>query len=436
MPWIGSTSMFGILRAAVAKPVWTSAPSMIRALVRPRPEKCPTNALVLAASSVADSITIKPPSLTLAESAWRSASARTFFGRANACERTTGPNARPPPRNCGTRAEPWRAPPVPFCLYIFLPVRQTSARPCTLWVPAWRLLSCHCTQRAMISLRGSRPKISSESWTEPAALPSRVVTFSSISRAFLLGGRFRSLLAARDLELAGRRRILRQRLLDRIAHRDPSALGAGNGAFDQDQAALDIGLNDAKIERGDTIDAHVAGHLLVLEGLAGVLTATGRTDRTVRDRHTVGGAKSAEIPALHAAGETLTDRGAGDVDELTDHEMIGLNLGADRDQRVFRHAELGDLALGLDLGDRELAAFRLRQINRLAGARSELQRDITVLLGRAVTQHLAIAQLQHGHRDMFAGLRKDPRHPDLLCDHSGAHRRASCSFCPLTSDGI
>src|SRR4051812_26025891 len=31
---------------------------------------------------------------------------------------------------------------------------------------------------------------------------------------------------------------------------------------------------------------------------------------------------------------------------------------------------------------------------------------------------------------MLAGLRKDPRHPDLLCDHSGAHRRASCSVCP------
>src|ERR1700750_1439865 len=37
---------------------------------------------------------------------------------------------------------------------------------------------------------------------------------------------------------------------------------------------------------------------------------------------------------------------------------------------------------------------------------------------------------------MFTGLRKDPRHPDLLCDHSGAHRRASCSFCPLSADGI
>src|SRR6202011_3913559 len=198
----------GILRAAVAKPLWTSAPSIISALVRPRPEKCPISALVLAASRVADSITIRPPSLALADSAWRRASARTFFGKAKACERTTGPNARPPPRNCGTRAEPWRAPPVPFCLYIFLPVRQTSARPCALWVPAWRLLSCHCTQRAIISARGSRPKISSESSTEPAALPSRVVTFSSISRALLLGRRFRSLLGAHDLELAGLRRVL------------------------------------------------------------------------------------------------------------------------------------------------------------------------------------------------------------------------------------
>src|SRR5205823_5822468 len=106
MPWIGSTSMFGILRAAAAKPVWSSAPSMISALVRPRPEKCPTSALVLAASSLADSITIRPPSFAFAESAWRSASARTFFGRSVACERTTGPKARPPPRNCGTRAEP------------------------------------------------------------------------------------------------------------------------------------------------------------------------------------------------------------------------------------------------------------------------------------------------------------------------------------------
>src|SRR3984893_6026765 len=236
-------------------------------------------------------------------------------------------------------------------------------------------------QRAMLSLRASRPKISSESCTEPADLPSSVVTFNSISRALLLGRSRRSLFAAAigQTELAGFRRVFRQRLLHAIPHRDPSALGAGNGALDEDQAARNVGLHHAQIERGDAIDAHVTGHLLVLERLAGILASAGRTDRTVRDRDAVGGAQAAEIPALHAAGKALADRSAGDVDELSDHEMVGLNFGADRDQRVFRHAEFGDLALGLDLGDRELTTFRLRQIHRLAGAGAELQRNVTVL---------------------------------------------------------
>src|SRR5262245_5808829 len=284
----------------------------------------------------------------------------------------------------------------------------------------------------MMSARGSRPKMASDNCTEPAALPSSVVTFSSISRALLLGRRIRSL--ARDLELAGLRRFLRQRLLDGVADADPAALGAGNGAFDEDQAGLDIGRAHAQVQRGDAVDAHVAGHLLVLEGLAGVLTAAGRTDRAVRDRHAVGRAQTAEIPALHAAGKTLADRGAGDVDELARHEVIGLDLRADRDQAVLRDAEFRELALGLDLGRGELAALGLRHVDGLAGAGAKLQRNVTVLLGRAVAQHLAVTQLQHGHRDMFAGLRKDPRHPDLLCDHSGAHRRASCSFCPLARE--
>src|SRR5438552_18972190 len=164
----------------------------------------------------------------------------------------------------------------------------------------------------MMSARGSRPKMASESWTEPASLPSRVVTFSSISHALLLGRRFRSLLAG-ELEFAGLRSVLRQRLLDGVTHRDPSALGAGNGALDEDQAALDVGLHHTQIERGDAVDAHVTGHLLVLEGLAGILTSAGRTDRTMRYRDAVGGAKPAEIPALHAAGKTLTHRVTGDI---------------------------------------------------------------------------------------------------------------------------
>src|SRR6478736_8833562 len=291
MPCTGSTSIFGMLRAAERKLASISAPSMINAFARPSLSNCLASALVFVSFIDAFSRTMMPPSLAFEDSACLSARARTFFGRSMAWLRTSGPKARPPPRNCGTRAEPWRAPPVPFCLYIFLPVRQISARPLALWVPAWRLLSCHCTQRAMMSWRGSRPKMVSESWTEPASLPSRVVTFNSISR--LLRSRS-SVRFASNLELAGLRSVLRQRLLDGIAHADPAALGAGNGTFDEDQAALDIELNDSKVERGDAVDTHVAGHLRVLPGLAGVLTATGRTDRAMRDRHTVGGAQTAE----------------------------------------------------------------------------------------------------------------------------------------------
>jgi hypothetical protein len=53
-------------------------------------------------------------------------------------------------------------------------------------------------------------------------------------------------------------------------------------------------------------------------------------------------------------------------------------------------AELGDLALGLDLGDGELAALGLRHVLDLAGADAELQRDVAVLLLRAVPDDLAL----------------------------------------------
>src|SRR5437868_3268221 len=181
----------------------------------------------------------------------------------------------------------------------------------------------------MRSGRGANPKISSDSVTEPASLPSRVVTFISMSRALLrsFSGRRRfrfgrRLGRGRSLELAGLRQILRRHLLHGVAHRDPAALGAGHRALEHDEAALDVGLHDAEIQRGDAVGAHVARHLLVLEGLAGVLTAAGRTDRAVRDRYAVGGAKTVEVPTLHAAGETLADRGARDVDILPDEEMV------------------------------------------------------------------------------------------------------------------
>ena len=115
-------------------------------------------------------------------------------------------------------------------------------------------------------------------------------------------------------------------------------------------------------------------------------------------------------------------RRAADIDELADDEVVGGELGADRDQRVIADAELDDLALGLDLGDGEMAALSLRDVLDLGQARPELHGDIAVLLDRAMSDDLAVIELQHGDRDMFAGIGEDAGHPDFLCNHTGTHR--------------
>src|SRR5690349_17217132 len=201
----------------------------------------------------------------------------------------------------------------------------------------------------MISVRGSSPNIASGSWTDPASLPSRVVIFISMSRALLRGGSGRlgrgnlgririgfrcglCLSAFADAELAGLRGLLWQLSLDRVAYRHPAALGARNSAFDQNETAIDVGLHDLEIQRGNTRDAEMARHLLVLEGLAGILTAAGAADGTVRDRNAVRRPQPAEIPSLHTTGEALADSDAADIDELAGHKMIGGDFGADRNQ--------------------------------------------------------------------------------------------------------
>src|SRR3954469_16650198 len=101
----------------------------------------------------------------------------------------------------------------------------------------------------------------------------------------------------------------------------------------------------------------------------------------------MGGAQSSKVPPLHRAGETLADRSAGDVDELPDDEMIGGDLSADRNELVLLHAELGELALGLDLGRSEIAAVGFVHVVDLAHAGPELNSHIAVLVLGAMRNH-------------------------------------------------
>src|SRR3546814_666139 len=125
--------------------------------------------------------------------------------------------------------------------------------------------------------------------------------------------------------------------------------------------------------------AHVTSHALALPDLARILVGTGRTMRTVRNRHTVRGTQTTEIMALHGAGEALTDRGARHVHQLTSGEVSGCQLGADVDHVVFGYAKLDELRLRLDFGDGEMAAQGLRRVLHLGRTRTQLNSRVAVL---------------------------------------------------------
>src|SRR5262245_43138184 len=105
-------------------------------------------------------------------------------------------------------------------------------------------------------------------------------------------------------------------LLDGVADDDPAALGTRDCATNHDEATFLVDLGNDEVLRRDALIAQVTGHLLALEHLARVLALTGRTVCTVGDRDAVGGAETAEVPALHGALETFTLGGARHVDEL------------------------------------------------------------------------------------------------------------------------
>ena len=81
MPWIGSTSIPGMLPAARPKFGSISLPPMMSALATPSPANCAARPLVLASFAARSSTTTIASAFALAESACFSASARTFFGR-------------------------------------------------------------------------------------------------------------------------------------------------------------------------------------------------------------------------------------------------------------------------------------------------------------------------------------------------------------------
>ena len=230
-------------------------------------------------------------------------------------------------------------------------------------------------------------------------------------------------------ERAGLGRLLGQRPLDGVAHQHPAALGARHGAAHQHEPALLVGLDDLEVQRGDAHVAHVAGHLLALEDLAGVLPLAGGAVAAVGDRHAVRGAQAARsssaswrpgspCPGWCAVTSTCwpLTKWSAVISAPTSIRLSGLTRNS------------ASLRLGSTLATAKFPRSAPRDAARLAGARTQLQRGIAVLLVGAVRQHLDILHLQHGHGHVLACLREDAGHAHLLRYHSGTH--VPLSSCP------
>ena len=93
-----------------------------------------------------------------------------------------------------------------------------------------------------------------------------------------------------------------------------------------------------------------------------------------------------------------------------------MSAPADRDQPILGDAELGELELGLDIGDGEARALGLGHVLDLGAADAELKSRIAVLVLGAMSHDLAALDLEDRHRNVVARIGEDAGHSQLLCN--------------------
>src|SRR3954451_5867840 len=298
--------------------------------------------------------------------------------------------------------EPWRARPVPFWRYGFLPPPRTSARVFTEAVPCRAAASWPTTTWWISGTLTCTSKTASGSSTLPAVSPAGVSTSTDAMSGPLRGG------------------------LDE----HDGALGPGQGALDEQQPALGVDRVDGEVHRGLADVAHPAGHLDALEHPAGRRAAADRPGRAVLALDTVRRAQAVESVALHDTGEALALGRADDIDGLSGAERLHGQLLADRVGRRVCGAELDEVATRRDAGLLEVAGQRLGHPTRADGTEGDLEGGVAVQVGRPDLGDDARAGLDDSDRDECVVLVPDLGHAELLAEKplhggsGGGHRRS------------
>ena len=142
---------------------------------------------------------------------------------------------------------------------------------------------------------------------------------------------------------------------------------------------------------------------------------------TMADGNAVRCLKTGKIMPLHGAGEALADRDPGDIDSLAGHEMIGRDLVADIEHRVFADTELNQAAFRLYLGLGVMSAHRLGHVLGLGSSRAKLDGKVAIFLDGPNIDDLTAIDLQYRYGHMLPAFCKDAGHTQFLCDKSRTH---------------
>src|SRR5918993_2142755 len=290
----------------------------------------------------------------------------------------------PPPTYCGARVEPWRARPVPFWRYGFLPPPRTSPRVLVSCVPVRRPASWAVTTWCSTAALIGAAKSASLSSTSPTVLPVR---------------------SYRGMEgMSG------------LLHEDQRPTRAGEAPLDEQQVAVGIGPHDADLLDGHALVAHVAGHLQAAVDAARRGAGADRPGLAVMVR-TVGLGPAVEVVALDVAGKALALGHAGHIDVVARGEQVvdGHRLP----ELVGAQIVDAELALGLDRLGRlgqvlELAGIGLVQLARRLGA--ELHGRVAVPLRRAQARDRVGLDGQDADGHHRAVVLEDLGHADLPAD--------------------
>src|SRR2546421_4721530 len=272
--------------------------------------------------------------------------------------------------------EPWRARPVPFCLYGFLPPPRTSPRVFTLCVPCRAAASWATTTWCISGMLACTLKTSSGSATARARSPSADST---------------STLSSEGMSLTA--------LLRRRAEQHQRTLGARDSALDQDQVLVRVDRLDGQVLHGVARVAHAPGHAYPLEDPARRGAGADRTGRAVLALDTVARLQAVEAVPLHHAGETLALGTPGDVHDLAGREGLRRHLLAECVLAGVGGAQLDDVPARRHVRLGVVAGGRLVDLARIDRAERELDRAVAVLVrGTDLGDH-ARAGLHHGDRD-------------------------------------